>query len=417
MAPFKTLLAAALVCALSTAINWEGRPLPDVLEEIEVLARGLRRSELERSHEDGHLDDQAFEVNLDFVMRRGGGMAAIAAREPAARRLVTIIARARAAGVTIIADDMIEEKLRQSSCPDKFADVVESEMAKRIEAARRRKAWPIDFEAWIGKNLVDRALDTFHRLGGWRPPVSNASKALCAAAKGGDARSVELALRDGADVNFPCALANGTATALWIASVKGHPEIVALLLSKGADTTALSVNGFHALYVAAGSDHGEVVRLLLENSEVNPFDATNNPGGFTPLHAAADMVSIEALEILIEDGRLPIDGLTDKGETPLYRAARNGSHRAVEILLARNADATIANNAGFQPLYAAAEQNQSDSVRLLLNVVDPRNAIKNPGGFSPVHIAAKMDSKAALELLLDRGARCRRISSVRLRMN
>ena len=69
-------------------------------------------------------------------MRRGGGMAAIAAREPAARRLVTIIARARAAGVTIIADDMIEEKLRQSSCPDKFADVVESEMAKRIEAAR-----------------------------------------------------------------------------------------------------------------------------------------------------------------------------------------------------------------------------------------------------------------------------------------
>ena len=357
MAPFKTLLAAALVCALSTAINWEGRPLPDVLEEIEVLARGLRRSELERMHEDGQLDDQAFEVNLDFVMRRGGGMAAIAMRGPAKSRLVTIIARARAAGVTIIADNMIEEKLRQSSCPDKFADVVESEMAKRIEAARRRKAWPIDFEAWIGKNLVDRALDTFHRLGGWRPPVSNASKALCAAAKGGDDRSVELALRDGADVNFPCALPNGTATALWIASVKGHPEIVALLLSKGADMTALSVDGFHALYVAAGSDHGEVVRLLLENSEVNPFDATNNPGGFTALHAAADRDSIEALEILVEDGRLPIDGLTDKGETPLFRAARNGSHRAVEILLDSGADATIANDEGFYPLYAAAEQN------------------------------------------------------------
>ena len=147
------LLAAALVCALSTAINWEGRPLPDVLEDIEVLARGLKKKELERSHEDGILDDQAFEVNLDFVMRRGGGMAAIAMRGPAKSRLVTIIARARAAGVTIIADDisLIAEKLRQSSCPDKFADVVESEMAKRIEAARRRKAWPIDFEAWIGR--------------------------------------------------------------------------------------------------------------------------------------------------------------------------------------------------------------------------------------------------------------------------
>ena len=170
------LLAAALVCALSTAINWEGRPLPDVLEEIELLARRLRRSELERLREDGILDDQAFEHGVDFVMRRGGGMAAIAAREPAARRLVTIIARARAAGVTIIADHMIEEKLRQSSCPDKFADVVESEMAKRIEAARRRKASPIDSEAWIGKNVVDRALDAFHRLSGWRPPVATTSE-------------------------------------------------------------------------------------------------------------------------------------------------------------------------------------------------------------------------------------------------
>ena len=73
------LLAAALVCALSTAINWEGRPLPDVLEEIELLARRLRRSELERLREDGILDDQAFEHGVDFVMRRGGGMAAAAA--------------------------------------------------------------------------------------------------------------------------------------------------------------------------------------------------------------------------------------------------------------------------------------------------------------------------------------------------
>ena len=228
------LLAAALVCALSTAINWEGRPLPDVLEEIELLARRLRRSELERLREDGILDDQAFEHGVDFVMRRGGGMAAIAAREPAARRLVTIIARARAAGVTIIADDMIEEKLRQSSCPDKFADVVESEMAKRIEAARRRKASHIDSEAWIGKNVVDRALDAFHRLSGWRPPVATASEAFCAAVADGDVEALELTIRQAVDIEYQCPVANGTESALYIASRLGHMDCIEVLLREGA---------------------------------------------------------------------------------------------------------------------------------------------------------------------------------------
>ena len=221
---------------------------------------------------------------------------------------------------------------------------------------------------------------------------------LHVAADMGSIASLEVLLEDGRlSVNGQSA--NG-ATPLYYAARHGRLGSLETLLSYGADPSLARDDEFTPLYVAAERNHGDIVRLLLD--VVDPYQSIR-PNGWSPLHIAATNDAKEALETLLEDGRLPIDYLTDKGETPFYWAARNGSHRVVEILLARNADATIANNDGFQPLYAAAEQNQSDSLRLLLNVVDPRNAIKNPGGWSPLHIAAKFDSKAALEILLEDG--------------
>ena len=51
-------------------------------------------------------------------------------------------------------------------------------------------AAPVESDPWIGKNVVDRALDAFHRLSGWRPPIVTVSEAFCAAALRGDAKAV-----------------------------------------------------------------------------------------------------------------------------------------------------------------------------------------------------------------------------------
>ncbi|KAJ1396008.1 ankyrin repeat-containing domain protein, partial [Ochromonadaceae sp. CCMP2298] len=53
-------------------------------------------------------------------------------------------------------------------------------------------------------------------------------------------------------------------TALHIASHFGHPEVVRLLLEKGADAEAKDTAGRTAMHYASVTGHLEVVRLLLE---------------------------------------------------------------------------------------------------------------------------------------------------------
>ena len=53
--------------------------------------------------------------------------------------------------------------------------------------------------------------------------------------------------------------------------------------------------------------------------------------------------------------------------------------------------------------YKAAERGHGEVVRILLDVVDPLNAIRYPGGFSPLYKAAREGNIAALEILLEDG--------------
>ena len=53
------------------------------------------------------------------------------------------------------------------------------------------------------------------------------------------------------------------------------------------------------------------------------------------------MGSSAALKILLEDGRLPIDGLSENGSTPLFVAADHGQLEAARVLLSYKANASI----------------------------------------------------------------------------
>ena len=64
--------------------------------------------------------------------------------------------------------------------------------------------------------------------------------------------------------------ADGT-TPLYIASAKGHKEIVELLLSKGAAIDLADNNQITPLYIASYQGHKEIVELLLDKGASTTF--------------------------------------------------------------------------------------------------------------------------------------------------
>jgi ankyrin repeat protein len=125
-------------------------------------------------------------------------------------------------------------------------------------------------------------------------------------------------------------------TLLHLAGFFGHAEAVRLLLERGSDANALSINQMRntPLHAAlAGPMTAEGVRLLVDaGADVN----ARQHGGYTPLHAAAQSGKTEILELLLERGATP-DAAADDGRRPIDFARERGHSQVVDHLSAKGA--------------------------------------------------------------------------------
>eukprot|EP01084_Bolivina_argentea_P149005 260384_1 len=190
---------------------------------------------------------------------------------------------------------------------------------------------------------------------------------------------VKLLLQNGADTNATNTIGNAP---LWIAALRGHVEVVRVLLSHpDTDIDYQNLNGITALYIACENNHIEVVKLLLHPTNfisdnvrkgVNVNLAKHD--GCTPLWVASSKGNIECIELLIKyNAKIDTPNTTD-GATPLFVACQQGKKKAVELLLAANADINGARSSdGFTPIIMAAYEGHIDTVELLLKLdADPK---------------------------------------------
>ena len=148
------------------------------------------------------------------------------------------------------------------------------------------------------------------------------------------------------------------------AAMEGDIETVRALLAEEADVNAAQGDGMTALHWSAFRDDLEMAELLLQ-AEAD-VAAKTRVGAIMPISMAAQNGSAVMLEKLIEAGA-EANSRTSTGATALMMATMSGSVEAVEILLDNGAFVNKREKKNGQtPLMFAAWQNRPDVIRLLV---------------------------------------------------
>jgi uncharacterized protein len=223
-------------------------------------------------------------------------------------------------------------------------------------------------------------------------------------------------IRLGADVN--AAQGDGT-TALHWAVYKVDPELVALLLARGAKPDVRNQYGSSPLAEAVKlADAGLVDRLLNAGADAE----SPNEDGQTALMLAARAGSLDVARALVEHGADVNAKEAWRGQTALMWAADGNFPDLAQFLIAHGADVRVRASTnewdaqitsepraqyrptgGLTPLLYAARSGCSRCVRAILEAGADINQ-PNPDGVTPLMVAIDNFHYDTARLLLDEGA-------------
>jgi uncharacterized protein len=193
---------------------------------------------------------------------------------------------------------------------------------------------------------------------------------VSAAAEVGAAKVLELLLKAGADVESPNAEGQ---TALMSVARTGKVDAAKVLLKHRADPNAREKwGGQTALMWAAAQSQPEMIRLLIDKgAQVNARASTRDwqrrvtaegrpkdmdRGGLTPLLYAAREGCVACVDELIKR-KADINLADPDGTTPLVLALINIHWDTARFLIERGADVNLWDLYGLAPLYAAVDMN------------------------------------------------------------
>ncbi|QRM15951.1 ankyrin repeat protein [Penguinpox virus 2] len=217
------------------------------------------------------------------------------------------------------------------------------------------------------------------------------SNILCSASERGHTHVVKYLLDIGLKANVKDI--KYFVTPLHRAVSKGYIEIIYMLISHGAVIDVKDNKGNTPLM--HGLSYPDVVKLLLDKG-ANPNTINGNRS--TPLHVAASTYSLNIVDILLSYD-VVIDAKDNKGDTPLM----NGLYRpdVVKLLLEKGANPNAVNNKGHTPLHFAVRYRLLDTIYLLLSygiAID----VKDNKGNTPLMYGLSYPD--VVKLLLEKGA-------------
>jgi ankyrin repeat protein len=145
------------------------------------------------------------------------------------------------------------------------------------------------------------------------------------------------------------------ATPLHWAALRGHEEVVRLLVASGADISAKNKDGEMPRQVAERGKRAGVVQLLRQSAD--SADAIVDAVRAGDLARVQSALAADAGALNRKDTRF--------GATPLHWAALKGNVEIVKFLVAKGADQNATNRDGETPLRVAERAKRSEVIALL----------------------------------------------------
>ncbi|KAF3653092.1 putative serine/threonine-protein phosphatase 6 regulatory ankyrin repeat subunit C-like [Capsicum annuum] len=150
-------------------------------------------------------------------------------------------------------------------------------------------------------------------------------------------------------------------TALHMAAIHGHVEVLQFLVTIGSDSDISDSQGWTALHFAAHQGHVESVDFLLNHSNMTKYALTKQ--GKTAYELATDKGPLP-IKCIAEGANL--NGKDQNGWTPLHRAVFKGKIEAVKVLVKHGAKLDVVDYCGYMPLHLALEAGQKDVATYLV---------------------------------------------------
>ncbi|XP_014033098.2 histone-lysine N-methyltransferase EHMT2 isoform X4 [Salmo salar] len=222
---------------------------------------------------------------------------------------------------------------------------------------------------------------------------------LYPAAKQGEVQRVLLMLMEGIDPAYQADSQNRRC-ALHVAAQRGLLEVCYMLVQAGAKLDIQDKSMRTPLLEAIVNNHVEVTRYLVQSGACVYHTEED---GYTGLHHAAKLGSLDIVTLLLETGQVDINAQDSGGWTPIIWAAEHKHIKVIRALLNRGADVTLKDKEMNACLHWASFAGCVTIAEMVLNAGCPLTSV-NMHGDTPLHIASREGFLDCVTLFLSRGA-------------
>lgn len=209
-------------------------------------------------------------------------------------------------------------------------------------------------------------------------------------------------------------------TPVHMAVNNNNIALVRLLSSHEADLDRENSSGFTPLMSAMAADNLEMMRLLIDLGADIHYATSSKICSFMPLHFAANICDLKAVNLLLERGVDVNRKVELTGEIALHSAARavfkgdsvkqsTALNCIVHLLIENGSDLTMLQNNGLTPLQVAVlSKNVKVATKLVMAFSELNDVLPDVEGESltTFHYVASLLDKKLIELCINYGADC-----------